>query len=253
MVKAKAASKMNAYKEASGKTVEAMLSAGKNDIEKIESSITELFPISEPSKAEEAFEKELSNDLRGANSSIAKTIPVLRDTLIQGISNIQAIERWIGLNIPIMEDGNNFGVSIQMTINESLKKKRECWTKKLDDIPSYYSSRADAIDKLGLPKTTKSETKTETKSDSTGGKDGDESKASTTVVKEEKSDEGFLQSNYFRLKHLVSIDVQFYASARMTMVDFLTDYITILDAVEKNKEKLSAPKGSNERGYGGWN
>merc|ERR1712192_32009 len=183
-------------------------------------------------------------DLRGANSSIAKTIPVLRDTLIQGISNIQAIERWIGLNIPIMEDGNNFGVSIQMTINESL-------TKKLDDIPSYYSSRADAIDKLGLPKTTKSETKTETKSDSTGGKDGDESKASTTVVKEEKSDEWFLQSNYFRLKHLVSIDVQFYASARMTMVDFLTDYITILDAVEKNKEKLSAPKGSNERGYGG--
>lgn len=253
MVKSKAVSKLNAYKEASAKTVEAMLSSGKSDIEKIESSITELFPISESSKAEEAFQKELSSDLRGANSSVAKTIPVLRDTLLQGISNIQAIERWISLNIPIMEDGNNFGVSIQMTINESMKKKRECWTKKLDDIPSYYSARADAIDKLGLPKTTKSETKTETKSDSTGGKDGDESKTSTTVVKEEKNDEGFLQSNYFRLKHLVSIDVQFYVSARMTMIDFLNDYIIILDAVEKNKEKLTAPKGSNERGYGGWN
>jgi len=252
MVKAKAASKMNTYKEATAKTVEALLSSGANDIDKIELSITELFPISEWTKAEEAFEKELSNELRGANSTVAKTIPVLHDTLIQGISNVLAIERWISMNIPIMEDGNNFGVGIQMTINEAMKKKRECWTKKLDAIPSYYSSRADAVDKLGLPKATKSESKTETKSDSTGGKDGDQSTTSTTIVKKEENDEGFLQSNHFRLKHLVSIDVQFYASARLTMIDFLNDYMTILDALEKNKEKLTAPKGS-ERGYGGWN
>ena len=232
-----------------------MLASGKSDIEKIDASITELFTLT-PTEAEASFETAISssNDaLRGPNAAVSKAIPVLRDTLTQGIASIQSIERWISLNIPIMEDGNNFGVSIQMTVNESIKKKRECWTKKLDDIPSYYSSRADAVDKLGLPKITKSETKTESKSESTGGKDGDESKTSTSVVKEEKSDAGFLQNNYYRMKHLVSVDVQFYATARMTMVDFLNDYITILDAIEKNKEKLSKPKGSNERGYGGWN
>jgi len=171
MVKAKKeASKMEAYKEASSNAVETMLGSVKSDIEKIDASIAELFTLS-LSEAEASFETEISssNDaIRGPNATISKAIPVLRDTLTQGVANIQSIERWISLNIPIMEDGNNFGVSIQMTINESIKKKRECWTKKLDDIPSYFSSRADAVDKLGLPKVTKSETTTNTKSESTG-------------------------------------------------------------------------------------
>merc|ERR1719232_2270597 len=155
-------------------------------------------------KVEDVFEKE--QNFRDANSTLAKSIPIYRNTIAKGIANIQTMERWLCLHIPIMEDGNNFGVSIQMTINESLKKRREAWVKKLDDIPSYYSSRADAIDKLGLPKTTKSETKTQTSTESSGGKDGDEKKSSTTIVSEEKNDAGLLHSNYFRMMHLISID-----------------------------------------------
>jgi len=254
MVKAKTSS-MIAYKEAAAKSVEAILTTGKSDIEKIEASIVELFPFAshELSKAEESFEKELSTDLRGANSSLTKSIPVVRDTIAQGITNIQTLERWLSLHIPLMEDGNNFGVSIQLTISESIKKRREAWSKMLEATPTYYSSRAEAVDKLGLSKTTKSETKTQTSTEAKGGKDGDENKSSTTVVSVEGSDAGLIQSNYFRMKHLVSIDIQFYSSSRMNMVDFLNDYMTILDAVEKNLEKLSAPKGANERGYGGWN
>jgi len=254
MVKAKASLKMNAYKEAATKSVDAILASGKSDVEKIEASIAELFPYSSDLlKVEDVFEKELPNDVRGANSTLAKSIPIYRKTIAKGIANIQTMERWLCLHIPVMEDGNNFGVSIQMTINESMKKRREAWVKKLDDIPAYYSSRAEALDKLGLPKTTKSETKTQTSTESKGGKDGDETKSSTTVVSEEKNDAGLLHSNYFRMMHLISIDVQCYASLYMNMVDFLNDYISILDAVEKNKEKLTSPKGSNERGYGGWN
>jgi len=254
MVKAKTSSKMNVHKDAATKSVDALLASGKSDVEKIEASIAELYPfLYELTKVEDVFEKELSNDLRGANSALAKSIPIYRNTISQGIANILTLERWLTLHIPVMEDGNNFGVSIQMTVNESMKKKREAWAKRLEDIPTYYSTRAEAVDKLGLPKSTKSETKTQTTTESKGGKDGDESKSNTTVVCEEKNDAGWLQSNYFRMKHLVSIDVQFYASSYISMIDFLNDYISILDAVEKNKEKLTSPKGSNDTRYGGWN
>merc|ERR1719232_2091551 len=146
-------------------------------------------------KVEDVFEKE--QNLRDANSTLAKSIPIYRNTIAKGIANIQTMERWLCLHIPIMEDGNNFGVSIQMTINESLKKRREAWVKKLDDIPAYYSSRAEALDKLGLPKTTKSETKTQTSNESKGGKDGDEKKSSTTIVSEEKNDAGAMDQTKY--------------------------------------------------------
>ena len=123
-------------------------------------------------------------------------------------------------------------------------------TKKLESIPSYYSSRADAVDKLGLPKTSSSQTKTESKTDSTGGKDGDESKTSTTVTKEEKESNGS-KTDVHRSKAVLAIDVQCYASLFATINLLLTDYVTVLDNVEKNEEKLKAPKGSGGSGFGG--
>lgn len=149
-----------------------------------------------------------------------------------------------------MEDGNNFGVTVQMTVAKFLKETREELTKKLESIPSYYSSRADAVDKLGLPKTSSSQTKTESKTDSTGGKDGDESKTSTTVTKEEKESNGS-KMDVHRSKAVLAIDVQCYASLFATINLLLTDYVTVLDNVEKNEEKLKAPKGSGGSGFGG--
>eukprot|EP00957_Ditylum_brightwellii_P077773 5910102-Ditylum_brightwellii.AAC.1 len=80
-----------------------------------------------------------------------------------------------------MEDGNNFGVTVQMTISKFLKETRDEWSKLLEEFPKYYSTRADAVDKLGLSKTSSSETKTESKSKSTGGEKGDEEKTSNSV------------------------------------------------------------------------
>ena len=188
--------------------------------------------------------------LDAANTLLSSTIPATRDLLSLAISNIQTFERFIALHIPKMEDGNNFGVTVQMTVAKFLKETREELTKKLESIPSYYSSRADAVDKLGLPKTSSSQTKTESKTDSTGGKDGDESKTSTTVTKEEKESNGS-KTDVHRSKAVLAIDVQCYASLFATINLLLTDYVTVLDNVEKNEEKLKAPKGSGGSGFGG--
>ena len=152
-----------------------------------------------------------------------------------------------------MEDGNNFGVTVQMTISKALKEVRESLVKKMEFIPSFYSSRADLIDKFGLTKSTVSKTKTTTKSDVKGGKEGDESKESVTEVTEMKSTGSAsldLDSKlYSRFMALVKLDVNCYVNARMGMVECRDSLLMILDNVEKNMEKLSSPKGTG--GYGG--
>lgn len=151
-----------------------------------------------------------------------------------------------------MEDGNNFGVTVQMTVGKALKEVKESLVKKMEFVPSFYSSRADLIDKFGLTKNVVSTTKTVSKSSSKGGKDGDESKESTTEVTEEKSAGNVLDVEsklYARFLALVKADVNCYVAARIGLVECRDSLLMILDNVEKNMEKLSSPKGSG--GYGG--
>eukprot|EP00586_Coscinodiscus_wailesii_P002178 CAMPEP_0172487732 /NCGR_PEP_ID=MMETSP1066-20121228/16923_1 /TAXON_ID=671091 /ORGANISM="Coscinodiscus wailesii, Strain CCMP2513" /LENGTH=253 /DNA_ID=CAMNT_0013254523 /DNA_START=81 /DNA_END=842 /DNA_ORIENTATION=+ len=242
-------SKTKCIKELRTKTVTAaddFLIAIPQTLSEITTAIDTNFPYAKLSKAEEAFEAELTaSGLDAANTTIAKIVPCARDSLYTIVNDIQTCERFISLHVPPMEDGNNFGVSVQMTISKVLKDMREEFEKKMDVISKYYSGRADAVEKLNLPKVTVSESKTKTDSDSTGGKDGDEKKASTqVVVKEETTQTGLKKENYYRLKHLVALDVQFYAEMKSLCVNIADAYAIILDNMEKNKEKLKAPKGT---------
>jgi len=145
-----------------------------------------------------------------------------------------------------MEDGNNFGVTVQLTISKFLDETRENLCKQLEKVPSYYCNRAEAVEKLDLPKSTILETKTVTNSQTTGSKDGDENKSSETSVKEEKISSSDKGANFdHRRQHLLSLDVQFYRTLRCGLIDCYDSYLTILDNIEKNKEKLLEPKGHN--------
>jgi hypothetical protein len=146
--------------------------------------------------------------------------------------------------MPQMEDGNNFGVSVQMTVLKTMQDVTEKIEKKLEELPSYYSKRADAIEKLGLKTTTSSSTTTETASNSTGGKDGDESKKSNTTVNETKTTFSPTLPHY-RVHHVYAIDIQQYASLQSSLNYCISSYIVVLDNVMKNKSKLEMPKGSN--------
>lgn len=124
--------------------------------------------------------------------------------------------------------------------------------KKMEAIPSFYTSRADLVDKFGLSKNTISKTKTMTKAESKGGKDGDESKESCTEVTEEKSVGNALDIEnklYARFMALVKADVNFYVNARIGVMECKDSLLMIYDNIEKNKDKLTSPKGSG--GFGG--
>jgi hypothetical protein len=178
---------------------------------------------------------------------LEKAIPVVRDYLAKSIDETQLLERYISLHVPAMEDGNNFGVSVQMVVSKHLKSIRDGAQKRMESLPKYYSERADALDKLGVKKVTESRTKTSTTSISSGGKDGDENKQSSTEVAETK-EAGSMKPDYNRVKHVIAIDVQWYNELRSILNALVASYLTIFDNMEKNKEKLSAPKGSGGSG-----
>ena len=147
-----------------------------------------------------------------------------------------------------MEDGNNFGVTVQMTVAKALQDTRESLVKKMDSLKTYYSARADAMDKLSLEKKTSTISSTTSKTESTKE---DEKKESTSSSTDEKTvsveDKGYP----FKLMALVALDVNTFVSAKSGLVECFNDFLMVMDNIEKNKEKLTSPKGSGaSRSFG---
>lgn len=236
-----------AYKKKVDAEFEDFVTNGFDVVESIEKSLSDLFSFKagELSKAEASFEASMAKSgYDTSNDTVEKGLVVTRDYLAAGINKIMTLERFIIMHIPAIEDGNNFGVSVQMVVLKILKETREDWTKKLETLPSYYSTRADAVDKLNLVKVTQTETLSESNTNSAGGKDGDESKKTSTTSKEEKKTGG-ASPDVARIKHLVAIDLKWYFELQASLIALQNGYIAIHENIEKNKNKLTTPKGSN--------
>lgn len=203
----------------------------------------------ELSKAEAEFvEKMTANggaDVEAPNAAVDSMYAVTRDFLSTGCNNIRTLERFIGLHHPQMEDGNNFGVTVQMTVAKYLKECRESWTKSLTETSKYYSGRADALEKFShLPSTCVTETKSSTTSskDESGTKK-DESSSATS--KEEKTTSSSGTTIAHRIKSLAAYDAQNYEVLRSALAELIDGYAIVVDNFEKNMDKLESPKGTS--------
>jgi len=245
---------MDAYRKKSSADARAVLESGIPTLDALTSSLAALpYKGNDAlSQAESAFVASLGGDVEKANEVIDAAYKVTRDALSMGSDQARVLERFVGLHIPQMEDGNNFGVTVQMMFAKLLKDEREKMEKALDSSSKYYASRADAIDKFThLSKTSSSETKSTSKSTTTGGKDGDENKDSTSTSTEEKtstSDGG--KVNVHRVKALAALDAQMYVDLVSALQSMADGYVVILDNLEKNWDKLENPRGKGYGGYG---
>lgn len=246
---------MNAYRQKSAADAKSILKSGVKTLDALTSSLTAL-PYKGSgalSQAESAFVAALaSGDVEKPNEAVDKAYVVTRDALAMGAEHTRTLERFVGLHVPQMEDGNNFGVTVQMMFSKLLKDEREKMEKALSETSKYYANRADAIDKFGhLPKTSVTETKSTSKSSAKGGKEGDEDKESTSTSTEEKSstsDGG--KVNAHRAKALAALDAQAYVDLAVALQSMVDGYVVILDNLEKNWEKLENPRGKGYGGYG---
>jgi len=83
-----------------------------------------------------------------ANKLIFGLLGLLKKELLELIEMINTVKLWIQLNIPRIEDGNNFGVSIQEeTVNE-LTRAEDSGFAVLESMTKYYVTRAKLISKV---------------------------------------------------------------------------------------------------------
>mmetsp|Transcript_254 Transcript_254/g.504 ORF Transcript_254/g.504 Transcript_254/m.504 type:complete len:256 (-) Transcript_254:133-900(-) len=247
---------MDSYRKNSSAEAKAILKSGISTLDALTSSLAALPYRSGNdalSQAESAFVATLgAGDVEKANEVVDAAYKVTRDALAMGSQHTRVLERFVTLHVPQMEDGNNFGVTVQLMFSKLLSDEREKMDKALSESSKYYSSRADAIDKFShLPKSSVTQSKSTSTSSAKGGKEGDENKDSTSTSTEEKistSDGGKI--NLHRVKALAALDAQTYidlASALQSMVD---GYVVILDNLQKNWDKLESPRGKGYGGYG---
>jgi len=63
------------------------------------------------------------------------------------LADIQAVRMWITLNVPKIEDGNNFGVGVQEEILNELKNCETSFEGLMQQPGAYYASRGKVISK----------------------------------------------------------------------------------------------------------
>jgi len=81
------------------------------------------------------------------NAAVFEVVEAMKKEILELIEMINTVKVWIQLNIPRIEDGNNFGVSIQEdTVNE-LGRAEDSGFSVLESITKYYVTRAKLVTK----------------------------------------------------------------------------------------------------------
>jgi len=90
----------------------------------------------------------LPNGPAETNKHLVEMIDVIKPQIVDLIDNANKIKMWITYMVPRIEDGNNFGVSIQEdTLSEARQVESEAATY-LDQISRYFMTRGKIIAKV---------------------------------------------------------------------------------------------------------
>jgi Proteasome activator pa28 beta subunit len=204
-----------------------------------------------------AFENAGSNGSGVAveNGVCEASVNATLDAAGTALDAFQTLERYIQLTIPTMEDGGNFGVSVQLAALKVITDTIDKIEKGVEELYKYPSARADALEKCKLPATSITKTSTVAASESAGtdAEKGDVKSTSKSQSTEEKSIEsgtGTSAELALRKKAVLGVDVRFYAKAKATYQNVITGFLAVMDFMEKNKDKIGKPKGDGgARGY----
>mmetsp|Transcript_5647 Transcript_5647/g.8183 ORF Transcript_5647/g.8183 Transcript_5647/m.8183 type:complete len:234 (+) Transcript_5647:56-757(+) len=202
-----------------------------NFLQNIESTFQQHFSIVKMSEAGRSYQ---TQELLQKNPVVIAALSASQDAVMQALDDFSNIEDYVTLHVPKMEDGNNFGVTVQLEALKQVQNSAEGLSKSLDELAKYYTARADAMDKLQLASENSSETKKEEN-------DGKETK--TTLTKETKMSCG--KQEFHRVQAVYAVDTQYYAIARKTLRAVRSAYIANVDYIIKNFDKIEAPKGSS--------
>lgn len=89
-----------------------------------------------------------SSGMALSNKKLSKLINVLKPTIKQLVEDSNILKMWISFMIPKIEDGNNFGVSIQEDTLAEIQTVETEAAAFFDQISRYYVTRAKLVSKV---------------------------------------------------------------------------------------------------------
>jgi hypothetical protein len=227
----------------------AVVAKAPSDILTLQSTYQQYFPV-EPLSATQ--QKYAAGDVT-VNDAVTKTVNATSDVTDSILSDMVRLEQYIHLTIPKMEDGNNFGVTVQLTALKQITDSKELLVKGLEELLKYAATRADALEKCKLPSQSTVSSTTKSQSDSAGNntEKGDVKSTSTGTAKEEKTTETVQVSPELAYRKLAvtAVDISFYCKAKGLFQTAMIGYMAALDFLEKNSDKIAAPKGNGGGAY----
>jgi len=82
------------------------------------------------------------------NKVILELLAIIKREILELIEMINTVKIWIQLNIPRIEDGNNFGVSIQEETVSELSRAEDSGFAVLESMTKYFVTRAKLVTKV---------------------------------------------------------------------------------------------------------
>eukprot|EP00771_Trimastix_marina_P003921 gnl/Trimastix_PCT/633.p1 GENE.gnl/Trimastix_PCT/633~~gnl/Trimastix_PCT/633.p1 ORF type:complete len:268 (+),score=54.44 gnl/Trimastix_PCT/633:53-856(+) len=82
------------------------------------------------------------------NTALVEIMVTLKAEIVDLLQSFNTIKVWIQLNVPRIEDGNNFGVSVQEEIIETLSHAEDSAYSFMDSMAKYHITRAKIASKL---------------------------------------------------------------------------------------------------------
>lgn len=231
-----------------------VLDEGPEKIKAYKALMKELFPHPSFSAVASTYG---DHSLIAKNVNLEATIGKTLDTLEEMANALVLLEEYVTLNIPKMEDGNNFGVTVQMSAQQHLTQAQEDIMKDCEDLLKYKEKRAEAVEKCKLPSkstvvsTTISESESKGKTTKAGEAGDNESEEKKTAKESKTTETGPTESPdvMLRAEAVMAVDVMFYGRTKAALRYAIMSYMTILNFFDLNQEKIDQPKGS--RGSGG--
>lgn len=236
---------MKEYQAELAATVEGFLSSASAKVSELVALRSTLFPEDAGNLHNVAG---TFKDCIGGNDTNANALLSVRNEASAAIATLDAIIAWISMSIPKIEDGGNFGVSIQFEIRKAISEVRKDLKEKFDALADYREKRAGLVAKAtNLVKIESKES--ESSSTSTGGEKGEEVKTSKST----STDKSQTLSDVLpdQVDALVDFDVKWYFILLCTFNDIVNTHAVVSNLLKLNKEKLEKPRGnSNYYGMG---
>mmetsp|Transcript_6054 Transcript_6054/g.9470 ORF Transcript_6054/g.9470 Transcript_6054/m.9470 type:complete len:243 (-) Transcript_6054:160-888(-) len=218
-----------------------LLESGASNLKAMQKLYEELFPFPKLSAASNDFK---SMATTASNEKVAKAVISTLDQVEEVSEMTRKLEYFIILHIPKIEDGGNFGVGVQLDLVKKLGEILEASSKATEDLLGYQNARAEALGKLSLPSTSTTVTKSAGATTTDGKKE--EKTSETTEEKQTSSSLGV--SFESRVLAVAAVDTLYYSKARAAFQSCMLNFMSAIDFVDKNKDKLVQPKGSGGSG-----